>query len=95
MDGLEESDLAERLNSVDAAIKTLGNTFTVYSDGSNIDRGCRPCPFQPSLSIRAPVMLFGVQLPVAFVSASTLSPLLMPFSCWGSCSWIFTVKMLN
>jgi len=67
MDGLEESDLAERLNSVDAAIKTLGNTFTVYSDGSNIDRGCRPCPFQPSLSIRAPVMLFGVQLPVAFV----------------------------
>jgi uncharacterized circularly permuted ATP-grasp superfamily protein len=35
---LEPSVLAARRDAVDAAIMAMGITFTVYSDGSNIDR---------------------------------------------------------
>lgn len=36
--GLDDSEVAELKQAVDLAIKTLGISFTVYSEGSNIDR---------------------------------------------------------
>jgi len=36
--GMESSELTRRRAAVDAAIMTMGITFTVYSDGANIDR---------------------------------------------------------
>jgi uncharacterized circularly permuted ATP-grasp superfamily protein len=41
---LDESELQARRDAVDAAIVTMGITFTVYSDGENIDRAW---PFDP------------------------------------------------
>ena len=42
--GLAEEDLLARRAAVDAAIVTMGITFTTYSDGENIDRAW---PFDP------------------------------------------------
>jgi len=38
LDSLTQGDLEMRRQAVDAAIMTMGITFTVYSDGANIDR---------------------------------------------------------
>ena len=38
LSGLDPADLAARRESVDAAIMSMGITFTVYSDAGNIDR---------------------------------------------------------
>ena len=38
LSGLSPAELNERRAEVDAAIMTMGITFTIYSDGSNIDR---------------------------------------------------------
>jgi uncharacterized circularly permuted ATP-grasp superfamily protein len=35
---LSDEDLQERRSSVDLAIMTMGITFTVYTEGNNIDR---------------------------------------------------------
>jgi uncharacterized circularly permuted ATP-grasp superfamily protein len=38
LDSIESGELRERQDATDLAIKTMGITFTVYSDGRNIDR---------------------------------------------------------
>jgi uncharacterized circularly permuted ATP-grasp superfamily protein len=44
LEDLDESELQTRRAAVDAAIVTMGITFTIYSDGENIDRAW---PFDP------------------------------------------------
>jgi len=44
LQGLDDAELRVRRAAVDAAIVTMGITFTVYSDGENIDRAW---PFDP------------------------------------------------
>lgn len=38
LSGLEEQELVARMQAAELAIKTMGITFTVYSEGENIDR---------------------------------------------------------
>ena len=38
LSGIDNDELEARRAGVDAAIKTMGITFTIYSDGQNIDR---------------------------------------------------------
>ena len=38
LSGLDSSDLKERINSAETVIKTLGISFTIYSEAGNIDR---------------------------------------------------------
>ncbi len=44
LDAMPAKELKARVRTVDAAIRTMGITFTVYSDGENIDRAW---PFDP------------------------------------------------
>lgn len=44
LEAMSPRELKARVRAVDAAIKTMGITFTVYSDGENIDRAW---PFDP------------------------------------------------